>query len=126
MKAYQIVSADGIDALQLAERPTPDPGPGEILVRIRTSALNYRDLMTVNDPAGRAIPYPRIPNSDGAGEVLAVGAGVTRFKPGDRAAGTFFQRWDDGPITPDAMASALGGAATPSWSAPARSAPGGA
>jgi NADPH:quinone reductase-like Zn-dependent oxidoreductase len=110
MKAYQIVSADGIDALQLAERPTPDPGPGEILVRIRASALNYRDLMTVNDPVGRAIPYPRIPNSDGAGEVLAVGAGVTRFKPGDRVAGTFFQRWDDGPITPDAMASALGGA----------------
>jgi NADPH:quinone reductase-like Zn-dependent oxidoreductase len=110
MQAYEIVSADGIDALQLTERPAPQPGPGEVLVRIRASAINYRDLMTITDPVSRAIPYPRIPNSDGAGEVLAVGAGVTRFQPGDRVAGTFFQRWDDGPITADAMASALGGA----------------
>jgi NADPH:quinone reductase-like Zn-dependent oxidoreductase len=81
-----------------------------VLVRIRASALNYRDLMTVLDPQSRGLPYPRIPNSDGAGEVLAVGAGVTRFQPGDSVAGTFFQRWEDGPITADAMASALGGA----------------
>lgn len=110
MKVYAIVSADGIDALQLSERPAPQPGPGEVLVRIRASALNYRDLMTITDPVSRRVLYPRIPNSDGAGDVLAVGAGVTRFKPGDRVAGTFFQRWDDGPITADAMASALGGA----------------
>jgi NADPH:quinone reductase-like Zn-dependent oxidoreductase len=110
MRAYEIVSAGGIDALHLAERPTPRPGPGEGLVRMRASSLNYRDLMTMLDPESRAIPYPRIPNSDGAGEVLAVGAGVTRFAPGDRVAGTFFQRWDDGPITAEGMASALGGA----------------
>jgi NADPH:quinone reductase-like Zn-dependent oxidoreductase len=100
MRAYEIVSAGGIDALQLAERPTPRPGPGEVLMRVRASSLNYRDLITVLDPESRAIPYPRFPNSDGAGEVLAVGAGVTRFAPGDRVAGTFFQRRDDGPITP--------------------------
>jgi NADPH:quinone reductase-like Zn-dependent oxidoreductase len=110
MRAYEIVSPDGIDALRLADRPEAKPGPGEVLVRIRASALNYRDLMTIVDPVSRAIPYPRIPNSDGAGEVLAIGAGVTRFAPGDRVAGTFFQRWDDGPITADAMASAQGGA----------------
>jgi NADPH:quinone reductase-like Zn-dependent oxidoreductase len=110
MKAYEIVSADGIDALRLADRPEPSPGPGEVLVRVRASAPNYRDLMTITDPESRGIPYPRIPNSDGAGEVLAVGAGITRFQPGDRVAGTFFQRWEDGPITADAMASALGGA----------------
>ena len=110
MRAYEIVSAGGIDALHLAERPSPEPGPGEVLVRIRASALNYRDLMTILDPESRAIPYPRVPNSDGAGEVLAVGPGVSRFAPGDRVAGTFFQRWADGPITADAMASALGGA----------------
>jgi NADPH:quinone reductase-like Zn-dependent oxidoreductase len=110
MKAYEIIGADGIDALHLADRPTPEPAPGEVLVRIRASSINRRDLMTVLDPGGRGIPYPRIPNSDGAGEVLGVGPGVTRFQPGDRVAGTFFQRWDDGPITADAMASALGGA----------------
>jgi NADPH:quinone reductase-like Zn-dependent oxidoreductase len=110
MRAYEIVSAGGIDALRLAERRSPQPGSGEVLVRMRASSLNYRDLMTVLDPESRAIPYPRIPNSDGAGEVLAFGPGVTRFVPGDRVVSTFFQRWDDGPITAEAMASALGGA----------------
>jgi NADPH:quinone reductase-like Zn-dependent oxidoreductase len=110
MKAYEIVSAAGIDALRLADRPTPQPGPGEVLVRVRASSINYRDLMTVAEPEGRGFPYPRVPNSDGAGEVIATGQGVTRFQAGDRVAGTFFQRWDDGPISADAMASALGGA----------------
>ena len=110
MKAYEIVGTEGIDALRLADRPTPEPGLGEVLVRIRASSVNYRDLMTILDPESRALPYPRVPNSDGAGEVLAVGPGATRFAPGDRVASTFFQRWDDGPITADAMASALGGA----------------
>lgn len=110
MRAYEIVAADGIDALHLADRPAREPGPGEVRVRIRASSINYRDLLTILDPVARGLPYPRVPNSDGAGEVLAVGPGVTRFQPGDRVAGTFFQRWDDGPIPADAMASALGGA----------------
>lgn len=110
MRAYQIVSGDGIDALDLAERPTPEPGHGEVLVRMRASSLNYRDLLTVSDPISRKLPLPRIPNSDGAGEVIAVGPGVSRFKAGDRVASCFFQRWDDGDITADGMASALGGA----------------
>lgn len=110
MKAYEIVSADGVDALKLANRPTPEPGPGEALVRIHASSINYRDLATILDPVARGLPYPRIPNSDGAGTVVAVGPGVTRWKPGDRVAGCFFQRWPDGPIDADAMASALGGA----------------
>lgn len=110
MKAYEIVSDGGIDALHLAERATPAPGHGEVLVRMRASSLNYRDLMTVSDPVPRGLSYPTIPNSDGAGEVLAVGPGVTRFKVGDQVAGCFFQRWEDGDITADGMASALGGA----------------
>jgi NADPH:quinone reductase-like Zn-dependent oxidoreductase len=110
MRAYEIIGAEGIDALRLAERPTPQPGPGEVLVRVRASSINYRDLSTILDPTSRALPYPRIPNSDCAGEVLAVGPSVTRFQPGDRVAGTFFPGWDDGPITAEAMASALGGA----------------
>ena len=110
MRAYEIVSAGGVDALALSERDPPRPGHGEVLVRVRASSVNYRDLSTVEAPEPRGVRYPTIPNSDGAGEVLAVGEGVTRFAPGDRVATCFFQRWADGEITPDAMASALGGA----------------
>jgi NADPH:quinone reductase-like Zn-dependent oxidoreductase len=110
MRAWQIVSDRGIDALHLADRDVGAPGPYEVKVRLHASSLNYRDLMTVQDPVARALPYPRVPNSDGAGEVVAVGPGVTRFRPGDRVATCFFQRWEDGPCTPEAMASALGGA----------------
>ena len=109
MRAYEIVSDGGVDALALNSRPTPQPGPGEILVRMRASAINYRDLSTIEDTVARAIAYPRIPNSDGAGEVSEVGAGVTRFAVGDRVAGCFFQNWSDGGISTTAMASALGG-----------------
>ena len=109
MRAWEIVSAGGVDALALNARPAPRPGPGEIAVAVRASSINYRDLATVEDPVARAIPYPRVPNSDAAGEVIAVGPGVTRFAPGDRVAGCFFQDWADGAITARAMASALGG-----------------
>ena len=109
MKAWQIVN-DGIDALTLAERDVADPGPGEVRVRIEASAINYRDLMTVKHAAARGIPLPRIPNSDGAGTVTAVGAGVTGIAVGDRVASCFFQDWTDGACSPEAMASALGGA----------------
>jgi NADPH:quinone reductase-like Zn-dependent oxidoreductase len=110
MRAYEIVSAGGVDALALTPRTDPRPGPGQVLVRMRASSINYRDLTTIEAPEPRGIRYPTIPNSDGAGEVLEVGEGVSRFAPGDRVASCFFQRWPDGPITPDAMASALGGA----------------
>ena len=110
MRAYEIVSDGGVDALALNERQSPVPGKGEILVGIRASSINYRDLSTIEDPVPRGIIYPRIPNSDGAGEVIGVGAGVTRFKTGDRIAGCFFQNWADGRISAPAMASALGGA----------------
>jgi len=109
MKAYEIVSDGGIDALALNERPDPKPGPGEVLVRVRASSINYRDLSTVEDPVPRGIPYPRIPNSDGAGDVVEVGAGGTRWKPGDKVCGCFFQGWQDGDITPEIMGRALGG-----------------
>ena len=110
MRAYEINSDGGVDALTLTERPDPMPGPGEVLLKVRASSVNYRDLSTIEDPESRNLPYPRIPNSDGASEVLEVGEGVTRVKPGDRVMATFFQRWIDGPITEEAMASALGGA----------------
>ena len=110
MRAYEICSADGIDALALTERDVPEPGPGEVRVRMRASAVNYRDLATIENPVPRGIRYPTVPNSDGAGEVTALGEGVSTLAIGDRVASCFFQRWTDGAITPAAMASALGGA----------------
>jgi NADPH:quinone reductase-like Zn-dependent oxidoreductase len=110
MRAWQIVSDGGVDALKLAEVASSAPGPGEVRVRMRANAINFRDLSTIRDPVSRKLPYPRLPNSDGAGDVVAVGAGVTAFKPGDRVASCFFQHWIDGPCSIEAMNSALGGA----------------
>jgi NADPH:quinone reductase-like Zn-dependent oxidoreductase len=110
MKAWQIVSDGGIGALELNDIASRPPGPGEVAVRMRANSINYRDYLTITDPVSRRLPYPRIPNSDGAGEVTAIGPGVTGIKVGDRVASCFFQRWSDGPCSADAMASALGGA----------------
>ena len=110
MKAYEIPGAEGgIDALVLAERPRPEPGPGQVRVRISASSLNYRDLATVETPKGRVPRFPLVPNSDGAGEVTALGPDVSEVVVGDRVAGCFFQDWQDGSIPPAAMQSALGG-----------------
>jgi NADPH:quinone reductase-like Zn-dependent oxidoreductase len=110
MRAWQIISDGGVDALALAEVPSPRPGPGEVAVRVRASSVNYRDLATIENPAARKLPYPTVPNSDAAGEVIAVGDGVTGLAAGDRVASCFFQDWEAGECSAEAMASALGGA----------------
>ncbi len=110
MKLYRL-NQPGIDTLALCEEDVPRPGPGQALVRVRATSLNYRDLMTVSGRYARGAPMAGlVPLSDGAGEVVEVGAGVTRVKAGDRVAGIFMQRWIAGRITPEASASALGGA----------------
>lgn len=108
MNAWQITSDGGIDALHAATLPAVQPGPGEILVRVRAVSLNYRDLLHVLGYVDQD-RWPLVPCSDGAGDVVAVGAGVTRFKAGDKVAGTFFQRWTSGNVSPAVMESALGG-----------------
>jgi NADPH:quinone reductase-like Zn-dependent oxidoreductase len=108
MRAWQ-VSAFGIDSLEFVERPTPVPGPGEVLVAVRAVSLNRRDLMVVKGLYNPKMKLPRIPCSDGAGEVAAVGAGVSAWKPGDRVASIFMQNWLDGPLTPAKAWGALGG-----------------
>ena len=110
MKAFEIIGPGGIDSLTLNERSDPQVGPGDVLVQVRANSINFRDLSIVSDPGPRGISYPRIPNSDGAGEVVAVGDGVKEWAVGDRVAGTFFRDWTDGGITEAVMASALGGA----------------
>lgn len=110
MRAYEIIGEGGVDALAMNQRETPQLAANQVLVRVRASAINFRDLSTIENPAARGLVYPRIPNSDGAGEVIAVGERVTRFVPGDRVAGCFFQDWSDGAISAVAMASAMGGA----------------
>ncbi|MFP6780680.1 MAG: NAD(P)-dependent alcohol dehydrogenase, partial [Gammaproteobacteria bacterium] len=111
MKVYQIVSDGGIDALALNEIDVPKPGPNEVLIQIKASSINYRDLSTIENPVPRGIPFPRIPNSDGAGEVVEVGSEVTRFKTGDRVCGIFFQDWIDGELTELDTQKMLGGTA---------------
>lgn len=108
MHAWQI-SSFGIDSLELVERPDPLPGPGEVLVAIRAVSLNFRDLMMVKGLYNPRLRFPRIPCSDGSGEVLSVGEGVTAWKPGHRVAGVFMQNWLDGPLTPAKSKGALGG-----------------
>jgi len=75
MQAYEVRDASGIDGLELVERPILQPGPGEVLVRIRAVTLNYRDLLTVKGGYGSRQKFPLVPLSDAAGIVEAVGTG---------------------------------------------------
>ena len=110
MKVWQIKDTFGIDKLTLSERPELTPGHGQIVVRVKAVSLNYRDFMTVKNGGALGTKIPKIPCSDGAGEVVKVGPDVTRVKPGDRVAGIFFQNWLSGDIDAHHFTSALGGA----------------
>lgn len=117
MKAYEILKgSDSLDGLKQVECPDPEPGKGEILVRIRATSLNYRDQAVVTgNYFGGSVQRNTIPLSDGAGEVIGLGEGVTRFREGDRVAGTFFQGWHDGPpryVFPTALGSPADGTLT--------------
>ncbi|SFC27732.1 NADPH:quinone reductase [Kushneria avicenniae] len=111
MRLYTLPKTDAISDLTLAERDTPRPARGQVLVRMRAASLNYRDLMvaTGNYGAGGVAP-DRIPLSDGAGEVVEVGENVTRVGVGDRVAGIFMQNWLGGEVNDSHPGSAMGGA----------------
>jgi NADPH:quinone reductase-like Zn-dependent oxidoreductase len=108
MKVWEIQNAYGIENLQLAEKPEPTPGPGQIVVTMKSASLNYRDLLTVIGYGG-GFPLPLIPFSDGSGVVSAVGAGVSRVAVGDRVCPLFFQSWLSGPVTAESRNKPLGG-----------------
>jgi NADPH:quinone reductase-like Zn-dependent oxidoreductase len=109
MKVYEVRGSFGIENLVIAERPQPVPGHGEVVVKVRAASVNYRDLLVVKGLYNPRLPLPRIPFSDGAGEVIAVGSGVSRVKEGDRVAGIFMQKWLSGELTEAGVKSALGG-----------------
>lgn len=92
VKALKVHAPGGFDNLRAASVEVRAPGPGEITVRVRASSLNYHDLGLVR---GYKRANPVIPLSDGAGEVVEVGPGVTAFKPGDAVISMFFPTWED-------------------------------
>jgi NADPH:quinone reductase-like Zn-dependent oxidoreductase len=108
MRAWSI-DAFGFENLHLIDRPDPQPGHGQVVVAVQAVSLNFRDLLIVKGLYNPRMPLPRIPASDAAGEVIAVGPGVTRAAVGDRVCGTFMQRWISGPLTDAAARSALAG-----------------
>lgn len=102
------LSAAGVEHLQEVERPTPRPQRGEVLVRMRASTLNARDLGVISGKLP-GLSWPRVPLSDGVGEVVELGDEVRRFKKGDRVCPMFYPRWTAGAATPDVLVQALGG-----------------
>jgi NADPH:quinone reductase-like Zn-dependent oxidoreductase len=111
MRAYQLPkSGTGIDALTKVDRPQPKPGHRQVLVKVAACSINFRDLGIVRGTYRMPSKENVVPLSDGAGEVVEVGSGVTRVKAGDRVAGNFFARWPGGEPPPDVQSTALGGA----------------
>ena len=103
--------AFGFEGLAWTDRPMPQPGNGEVLVRMRAWSLNYRDLLVIRGQYNPKQRLPLVPLSDGAGEVIEAGSGVTRVKVGDRVAAAFMHSWIDGEIDDSKWRSALGAAA---------------
>jgi NADPH:quinone reductase-like Zn-dependent oxidoreductase len=110
VNAYELSTTAGIVSLEIVDKPEPDPGPAQVLVRMRAASLNFRDLVVAKGGYGRNVKLPLVPLSDGAGEVVAVGEGVNRFTTGDRVAGIFMQSWLAGGFREEYGASAMGGA----------------
>lgn len=107
MKAYEVQNEWGIDSIVEVEREKPKAGPGQVVVGIKACSLNYRDLLTVQGKGGAKLPL--VPFSDGAGEIVEIGAGVTRVKKGDRVCPIFFPGWIDGGPSAYGRMKALGG-----------------
>lgn len=107
MKAWQL-HEKGIDGLKLVDAERKPLGPGEIRVGMRGASINYRDLLMVRGLYDPRMTLPMVPLSDGAGEVLEVAEGVTRFAPGDRVMGAFAPKWIAGAPDPTNMRATRG------------------
>jgi NADPH:quinone reductase-like Zn-dependent oxidoreductase len=111
MRAYQFSKRTSFDDMAIVELPKPKPGRRQVLVKVAACSLNFRDLAIAVGTYRMPVLDKLIPLSDGAGEVVEVGADVTRVKVGDRVAGCFFQGWVAGPISAERVTRALGGSA---------------
>lgn len=110
MKAFQI-NEFGIDKLTMSEIADPEPQANEVVVRFDAWSLNYRDVMVVEGSYNPRMKLPATPLSDGAGEIVAVGAGVTKWKVGDRVMPIMVQRWLDGEPNAESSRTAIGAGA---------------
>jgi NADPH:quinone reductase-like Zn-dependent oxidoreductase len=110
MRVFQIEGDWGMDHLRLSTRAEPQAGPGQVVVQMKASSLNYRDLVVPNRGYGSHTgTLPLIPVSDGAGVVTEVGPGVRRVAVGDRVCPTYFQRWVSGEPDLERLTQSLGG-----------------
>jgi NADPH:quinone reductase-like Zn-dependent oxidoreductase len=109
MRAYEIQGSFGLENLKQVERPDPEPGFGQVVLRMKGASLNYRDLLMVRGHYNPRQPLPLIPCSDGVGEIVAVGDGVSRVAVGDRVATIFSQTWHGGPPTAERLQGTVGG-----------------
>jgi NADPH:quinone reductase-like Zn-dependent oxidoreductase len=111
VRAWQVGEQRGIDSLQLTQRAAPEPAAGEVVVRVRASALNHRDLSIVSGRYGTAKPPGRVAVGDGSGEIVEVGVGVSQWQRGDRVTAPHFVDWVDGAYSPAIFARDLGNTA---------------
>jgi NADPH:quinone reductase-like Zn-dependent oxidoreductase len=109
-KAFRTAGGPSIEDLTFDDVEVAGPGPGQVTVAIKAVSLNFRDLAVVTGRYPRRVSGPTVIASDGCGEVVSVGEGVTTFKAGDRVVGSFFQNWLTGPFVREYGNSALGGA----------------
>jgi NADPH:quinone reductase-like Zn-dependent oxidoreductase len=108
MKAYEIGTQEGLASLRQVERPDPVAGPGEVVLKVRATCLNHRDMLVLAGGYGPRRPEHRIPCSDGVGTVIALGDGVTGFAIGDRATANHFVTWTGGAFAQSAFGVDLG------------------
>jgi len=108
MKVVELQDDFGLEHLTVSSRPKPEPGHGQVLLRMRAASLNFRDLLMVRGLYNPKQTLPIIPCSDGAGEVEEVGPGVSRVRVGDRVTPTFFQGWFSGRPTVEKALTTLG------------------
>ncbi|MEU2167858.1 NAD(P)-dependent alcohol dehydrogenase [Micromonospora chersina] len=100
VRSYHVTSGDGIEGLSLRSHEPRMPGIGEVAIAVHAVSLSFRELLVLRGQYVLPVKPDVIPASDGAGQVVAVGPGVERVRPGDRVTATLFPHWRDGPLQP--------------------------